>query len=412
MRLRKASLQISNYKLQKRKRKPRLEEMTRNKRKISHLRYSIKKKKHGDFQVLKKDDDDEDEFINEKDDDDEDEFNNDTPKTDTLQQEQQQEQQEYQQQDQQELQDQQEYKEEQEHKEEQEYQQQDQQQQPEQIYDMRSRSQDLVWTDHEYTMLQLQQQPQQQQQITDQLSSKRQDFNTIQNDNEIIQQQHYSELPILENIDRHLTLPPPQQQQHGSQITTEGEAVLQLQQQQQQEDYHNYDNHQQQYYPDALALEVSEVENNLNKNICERTFFEKSVLSKIQEDLDKILRDTRDEHSIFISFRDVVSYDNNKLVSTVYVYSTSSNMYQVQNIEPNIDTFIYRQPWTVKKMMVEILDIMNNMMSLREYGPSQRIVVNFKRDIDRLFSYRIRIELDPDQTQHETHKYKILYRYL
>lgn len=411
MRLRKASLQISNYKLQKRKRKPRLEEMTRNKRKISHLRYSIKKKKHGDFQVLKKDDDDEDEFINEKDDDDdEDEFNNDTPKTDTLQQEQQQEQQEYQQQDQQELQDQQEYKEEQEHKEEQEYQQQDQQQ-PEQIYDMRSRSQDLVWTDHEYTMLQLQQQPQQQQQITDQLSSKRQDFNTIQNDNEIIQQQHYSELPILENIDRHLTLPPPQQQ-HGSQITTEGEAVLQLQQQQQQEDYHNYDNHQQQYYPDALALEVSEVENNLNKNICERTFFEKSVLSKIQEDLDKILRDTRDEHSIFISFRDVVSYDNNKLVSTVYVYSTSSNMYQVQNIEPNIDTFIYRQPWTVKKMMVEILDIMNNMMSLREYGPSQRIVVNFKRDIDRLFSYRIRIELDPDQTQHETHKYKILYRYL
>nr|XP_027213421.1 probable basic-leucine zipper transcription factor K [Penaeus vannamei] len=233
-----------------------------------------------------------------------------------LNQEQQQEQQEYQQQDQQELQDQQEYKEEQEHKEEQEYQQQDQQQ-PEQIYDMRSRSQDLVWTDHEYTMLQLQQQPQQQQQITDQLSSKRQDFNTIQNDNEIIQQQHYSELPILENIDRHLTLPPPQQQQHGSQITTEGEAVLQLQQQQQQEDYHNYDNHQQQYYPDALALEVSEVENNLNKNICERTFFEKSVLSKIQEDLDKILRDTRDEHSIFISFRDVVSYDNNKLVSTV-----------------------------------------------------------------------------------------------
>ena len=227
-------------------------------------------------------------------------------------------------------------------------------------------------------------------------------------------------------------------QQQTPFIQTAG--ILQQQQvQQQYGDFRRQDDQQQQtptqqqqllIFPsqqcgNPRVLQQQEQQNDsLNFDLCNRTLKEKIILLAIQEKVNHILEDEKDEHYITLMFKDVVienktrlvlnikstSIDNRKNMITLESVKTQQVYNKLYNKLNALNAKLCSQTYTTKFMMMEIVNLIDKVVYLRKYGLLITIVVKFLKDKNGFFVYNTSIRNEIQQRGKEQEIYNVLCR--
>nr|BDT62090.1 MAG: hypothetical protein [Litopenaeus vannamei majanivirus Nimav-1_LVa] len=176
---------------------------------------------------------------------------------------------------------------------------------------------------------------------------------------------------------------------------------------------------------DEIQTLIKSKQNIMNKILCNQKIWEKIILLAFQKKMNNILEDSKDENYIYISFKD--KFNKNKHYVSVAMESTSLDENKEKTIPESIhrfleenklntnerlNTYLCGQVYTVKYMMVEIINLIGRVVYLRKYGSYITIVVKFLKNNEDFFVYNMSTRDEKQQTEYPIKQdtYNILYK--